>query len=481
VTHQGGMPRRIASGLVVALWILVAASAKAETQSAKESTVARLRSQLSHYDLGPDGTIRVLEELGRFSTEAENHASAAADEAAFLRAAVGSDLLFLAGFSGDQALATRIAESFGVAPDALKDRLASELRSAAHGVYKGAAEAALADLLNPGEAAPKSLRADAVLVQRARQLATGAAPGGGFATLGTDPCDAADRCIEPYLSLTEPGRRAYFYMDQIGAALQRLAASAQPGDPLAQALAEPIGQARTRLSSLRLRLPSRLPSSAPPLMADGNRGWFAPDVVFMIEPNGLRYQFEPLAGITTGGAQLADPTPAVSLTGPGGEQGGSISGVTISAAAQELQGRRGLSAGVAAARGTPAQLVGRVLAALSGSGFGEPWWVGRSVDGNLVGVVLHVTNASAPSSNALTLRVHSAGYTLHSGAKTLEIPRIKVNGTYQFDLDRLRNALSKHQAGTARVSFADDVAAEQVLMALVRVANEAQPVELVVP
>jgi hypothetical protein len=119
----------------------LASTVKAETAGVKAPTLVEVRAQLTTYDLTADGTTKVL---ARLSELAREHAGdQAGEEARFLHLAVGADLSFIADFTGDTALRARVAETFGVAPDALHEQLARGLGALAHGIYEQPAKLAL--------------------------------------------------------------------------------------------------------------------------------------------------------------------------------------------------------------------------------------------------------------------------------------------------------------------------------------------------
>ncbi|HKP55773.1 MAG TPA: hypothetical protein VJV78_03605, partial [Polyangiales bacterium] len=92
------------------------ARASAQAPSVKESPLAKVRAQLTHYDLKPQGTLALLPKL---QSHARSASGSEAAEAAFLRAAAASDLLFLADYTQNAELRAGLASHFGVAPAGL--------------------------------------------------------------------------------------------------------------------------------------------------------------------------------------------------------------------------------------------------------------------------------------------------------------------------------------------------------------------------
>ena len=480
-------PRPFLAGLVT---LLLALGAKAETAPVKDSTLTRARGALVHYDLGPDGTLSLLPALAKYAQE--HKGSTQGDEAAFLRAAAASDLWFISNFTDDVALRTRLAEALGVETAALTEAIADALRASAHGVYRAQAEAALGGL-EPGALhgrGPTDSRHDALALRRALQPEIPGALGAHFAVLGRDPCEGAKTCPEPLSQLDGQGRRSFGYMLELGATLQRLDKAAKLGDPLAAALDEPLAALRQQLLAARVRLSPRLGDEVTAVAAPDALGSPVPELFLVVSEAEVRFSRVPLARVTeTGSAELiAQPDPVAPKTLPLVALR-DLSSFTrpideLIAALRKLQaaGEPIGSAGVTTAGSVPAHVLGRVLISLDKAGVHQLALLGRAPDGSLLDAPLHVTFAgiSPIPATELKLRIRLGGYSLSLGGATLDIPRVKGEAGWHFDVERLRAAAEKRIVKSAAVSFMADVAAEQVLVALFQVRPGKNPVELVV-
>jgi hypothetical protein len=471
---------------------LLVQPAKAETVRVKDPTLMQLRASLSHYDLSPDGTLRSIRQLAEFSRE--HPASNGSDEADFLRAAVASDLLFIADFTKDAELHAKLASAFGTANDGLQRGVAELLAQSARGVYKPSADAALAALSGkPNREVPgvHNVRWDAALLQRAVAREPGAALGDAFAALGQDPCENAEHCPATYLGLALRGRRALSFMYEVAAALQRLDEATRLGDPLAEALSQPLTAARETLATLQLRLAAKLPSDTSLVQTPQGDPEPVPALVLIVDQNEVRYARTRLVrfGVDHKVESIAEPGPLLPQTEHAlGARELNAGDHILDARVQSILALTGSkaapSAAVAAISGVPALLVGRLLAALSHAGVARPLLMGRAEDDSMLGVPVHVFVADADGQGPRTdvkVRVRLSGYSLQHGGTFLNLPKLKTEHGYHFDGEGLRAALANGMGGSAAVSYITDVAAENVLLAVSRVQSGRAPVELIVP
>jgi len=467
---------------------LVVESAKAETSSVKDTTLLSARASLSHYDLGPNGTTAQLTALGRFAREHAGQGEG--DEAKFLQAAVASDLWFIAETTGDAQLKAAIAGSLGVEESALSSHLAQALRESAHGVYKQAAEQALAALQASSAGAERSAedtRSDTLLLRNTLQLMTGEAPLTQLAQLGQDPC-AAGSCSPGYADLDARGRRALARLELVSAADRRLLIAAKQGDPLAEALAPTLAGLREKLKSVRVQLTSRLGAELAASAPELDVPLPAFDAVFVMRGMDVFQLQLPAAQLGDGGVsrtpaeQSAFPAKplvtlqdAVPYARPIDE--------LVSQAKQLRNGAAQWTVGVAVTPGTPTLLWARVLVSLVKAGATRTFVVARNAQDGLVTAPVHLvqTGYADPVPNTeLKLRVRLGGYTVKLPSVTQDIPRYQDATGYHFDQEGLKRALSGRKLRTAAVSYMGDVAVEQLVWALFCVPPLGQPVELII-
>jgi hypothetical protein len=496
-------------------WIVLStALASAQAPSVKDPTLAEVRLRLTRYDLSPPGTLALLAPLAAIARATLG--SPEATEAGFLHAAVASDMLFIAEFTGDHALRLRLAEQLSVAPESLQAQIQRELEACRSGVYREPAELALAGLnpqpsaagapasdgrvARPASAIP-DVRRDARLVREAAEyVRTDRAFGARFAAAGVDPCTGAAKCAAPHASLAPAGRRALSFMRELSAAATRLG-RASFEDPLAEALRPALEQPLATLRAASLRLPPALPSDQQLRLPSGADLWPAPDLLVWVHAAEIRYAHLPRARIGADGEPVFLPEAGAiypdsrALPAPADAQPPTrgISELVSAlkselAAAASAAGSAGTplappSAALLADADVPAQQVARALVSLRSAGVGLTLLAARTSDGALLGVPLRVVLPSVDGPLAqsdLKLRVRLGGYSLDVGRGVVDIPRVRDESGLRFDLPSLRSAVATRAPRSAAVSFMTDVPTEQVLLALFYVTPSREPVDLVI-
>jgi hypothetical protein len=471
----------LCSQWLLAMAVLSASAVKAETASVKASTLVEVRAQLTTYDLSADGTTKVLARLAQIARE---HAGdSAGEEARFLQLAVGADLSFIADFTSDAALRSRVAETFGVAPDALHAQLAQGLGGLAHGIYEQPAKLALHGLASEPDMNAHDPRSDALLLRRTLgEVAESALPE-RLAQLGREPCPAAVSCQAPYAGLDPHARRALWMGLQLTEAEQRLARAAQQGDPLAGALAQPLAGLQATLASLRLPVLPQLDPELAVIADAAPERWLQLAGIWVVDGQRVLHYAVPRRSLAELRAASALPQPVTvvtlhdlpSYTRPLEE--------VVSSARDALAQQPGAVFGVAASADTPSHVFGRLLVSLSKAGVAAPVVIGSTAAGDWVGVPVHVTLTSpdAPGPIAdIRLRIRLGGYTLRVGNLVSDLPRVQDGAGYHFDLPRLSAALAKSTAHSAAISFMGDLAARQLQAALFCLPKSLQRVELLV-
>jgi hypothetical protein len=480
----------------VGIWaalMLVGAVARAneQTPTVKESPLARVRAQLTRYDLEPQGTVALLPQLAVLARTLRGPEAA---EAAFLRAAVANDLFFLADYLGNEALRTSLATAFAVAPEALPTAIARELTASAQGFYREPALFALAALQHaePPEqlpTEPSDLRRDARFVRAAATLIKDEAAGGRFAALAPDPC-SGQTCAAPYADFDADGRRALVYLQQLSAAAARLERGRGLGDPLFDALAPAADRDVASLRAFALGLPPRLQGD-PRVAPQSGSAWPAPDVIVFARATGVGFARVPRVQIGMNGevVRIADPAPVFPELAAVPLDASDTSVPTRSlddlvTAMRSLRGEQLPFRVLLVAEPTSASLLpARALVSLRKAGATHLVLATCTKEGALLRAQVRImipTVDPVANSPDLKLRVRLGGYSLDVGHGVTDIPRIRDESGLHFDVTALRARAAARTPRSAAVSFMPDVATEQVLLALLQIAPSKSPIDLVI-
>jgi hypothetical protein len=475
------------------LLIAPLAHANEQTPSVKESPLSRVRTQLTHYDLEPQGTVALLPQLAELTRTL--HGTPAAAEAAFLRAAAANDLLFLADFLRNDRLRAALAAALGVTADGLAPAIARELGATAQGVYREPAQAALEAMqrTDPPERAPvgsSDLRRDARFIQAAATLAKDETAGPRFAGLGTDPCAAQASCVGPYADFDAEGRRAFAYLQQLSAAIARVERARGLGDPLFEALSTAVERDIASLHAFELRLPPRIPGDPRARMAAGTTTWPAPHVIVFAAPAELRYARVPRVRIGVNGVErLADPAPVFPETAaiPQSATDNALMTRSIDDLVTAMRAVRGdesaFRALLIAENGVGSQLPARALVSLRKAGATQLSFAARTQDGALLGAPIRLVISGldpATDSADLKLRVRLGGYSIDVGHGITDIPRVRDDAGLHFNVSALSVQAATRAPRSAAVSFMPDVAADQLLLAMLQVAPSRGPIDLLI-
>jgi hypothetical protein len=143
---------------------------------------------------------------------------------------------------------------------------------------------------------------------------------------------------------------------------------------------------------------------------------------------------------------------------------------------------RDVSVALGATPDAPAHLIARVLHSVRGAGAHAAWLLARSQDGAAMAVPMEVVTTEDPTKPAsLYLRIRLGGYTVKMGNQEGDIPRVKLEDGWRFDLASLDAAVAGRTVNTAEVSFMGDLAAQHLVEAAFRVAPENNALRLVIP
>lgn len=462
--------------------------ANVDTTRVRDTTLLSMRRALAHYDVSPCATAAQLALLAQF---AEDHSGQPeAEEALFLRAAVASDLAFVAQLKGNADLNAAVAQNFGGDPTQLTARIAQALQEAARGIYKEPALLAIKALRESGEqpgAAPGP-RSDALLVRRAIAEAKAQEPRARFAALGQDPCaTSTEQCTPEMASLDSESRKSLWYLNHVAEAEKRLEKAATLGDQLAEAVVPILRDARRELpetpiqflpdvEALAISWPgnTRVPPSA------------EMHALVFVSPNELSYATLHQARIGSEATSIEHPANAFPIRTKLAEvkrQSASVKpvGEWVSAFEQLKASAPSWSIGVVPAPGTPAHLLARVMVSLAQAGAQRTQLLARTQLGQLSSVPVQVLFAGIREVKQpadLSLRVRMGGYVVRMGESEVELGRVTEGGASRYDVAGLGRTLSRRRFQTVGLSFVSDVTADNLFDALALLPPSEQPVQM---
>ncbi|MDD9943010.1 MAG: hypothetical protein OXU20_18360 [Myxococcales bacterium] len=460
----------------------------------------RVRLGVASYELTEGGVVSIIAELTDFLERASDEDQNLVREVAFLRAAASADLLFIAAYTGDDGLRSRLAEAWHY-PESLRADVLAALRQA-DGIYQPPArriERAMALIASDGELAEDGIggvsgswRDIMRLRQGAMALDSAAGPEQVLSTLGKDPCAGIEGgCDELFMTFDGHSRAALAGLQGLGKAMGRLRAAREQGDPLVGALAEDLERNYARIARVELRLRPMLRPGAH-VEAEGDKlGRVPVDLLVLLYEDSLQYGYVPRVSLDQDG-KLATHASAV----PSLPKTKSVRypaefrpfmrpiSVVVDALRSDDVDPSTMAVGVTVAPGVPSHILGRALLSLRRAGFDKPAIIGPGQRGGPQGVPLRVMAASEvealrPQPQVL-LRVRLGGYSLRMGFGLMDIPRIRGDKGFSFDTAALEDRVSRRKIRSAAVSFMGNVAVENLLAAVWRVAPEGNSLNFVV-
>lgn len=345
--------------------------------------------------------------------------------------------------------------------------------------------------------------------------------GGRFAPLIDDPCSPKS-CPAPYADFDVEARRAYAYLQQLSAAALRIEQAKGLGDPLFEVLASELERDIATLRTLVLRLAPKVPGDRRLLTPTSLPAWPAPHVIVFARATELVYARTQQVRIGAKGdvEQVEYPAPTASVAQAAAKASSGADASTTQPSAAELapapvfpatnsikydandtglatrsiddlvtaiRNLRGdepaLRAWLVADAGITAQLPARALVSLRKAGAKEMFFAATTKDGTLVASPIRLVIATVDSETQnpdLKLRVRLGGYTLDLGRGVTDIPRVRDDAGWQFDVAALHSQVRGRPPRTAAVSFMTDVAVDQLLRAVQEVAPSRAPIDLVI-
>lgn len=487
------MGRHNALFLAVCVWLAGITPVSAATTSA---TLHNARLSLESYDV--ELALNTIRELGLLIPVADNDADRR--EAAFLRSVAAADLYLIAAQRNDADLRASVAQALGCLPENAIASLQQELTAMARGVYASTAKdaAKAMALLAKGASITladlngwSGLRRDLFMLSLVRQsLDAGHDPLTTLEALGEDPCaDTKVHCRDPFVLFDAAGRKAVAALTEISAIIQRLERTADAGDPLSRALQPDVARHADALAGMTLRPAPSIDPQWQVAEANAAAVTAGPDLVVLVGTSEARYGFVPRVRLTSeyavevfaaGSPMLSTPAHVAFPT----SFAPSIRPISeLTASLQDALGdQQNVAVALGAAPDAPAHLIWRVLLSIRGAGAHPGWLLARSTDGVTQAIAMETINASdEPKPANVYLRVRLGGYTVKIGQQESDIPRVKVDEGWRFDLPALDTALAGRAVRSAEVSFMGDLAAQHLVEAAFRVVPENAALRLVIP
>ncbi|MEM1416614.1 MAG: hypothetical protein AAGH15_17010, partial [Myxococcota bacterium] len=402
-------------------------------------TLHRSRHALRTYDLEGSGSTDVLRALGGFV--ASQPEGPLRREGRFLRTVAAADLVLLSDHHGTPELVGRVAEAYGVAPQALLWQLDADLEAIAIGIYAPVAEDARHALQRLAGTAtgdrPEGARGDLLRLAEIRQAASAREPLAALAAIGEDPCPEGDCDDDVYAHFDASGRKAVAATAEIAAIVLRLRAQA-PVDPFAAAVLLDVDQDLEAVIGLELHPTPSLGAELHLAHAVDAAAPVDVDVVIAAQSDEVRFGFVPHVRfdaigrpeLIARGEPILPHTQSVALPRtlrpfPG----------ALDALVEAL--RRAVPEDAIVALGTtceaPAHLVTRAWISAETAERTPRFFVGADDADTLRGVAMDGRHGASDAMNQLFVRL--GGHSLkRRGGATFDIPRVRGDdGALRFD------------------------------------------------
>lgn len=493
----------IATALVSCVsWGLLGLTAPASAEPQDELQAARMA--LERYEPA-NGAQPALDTFARLTAllKARRLRPREHGEARFLRAAAASDLLILARVRGDAALSERIGAALGVSSGNVDAFLDGELAASSAGPFREAEpmRSALALSRRPSPWPWSELRALAgsqgallFLHQFAALAVTEHDATRVLADYGVDPCGGDVTCPEPYAAFDAAGRAAMLALHDAGRAVDRLQEAASAGDPLAAAAVIELATFMAALPAVELRPALRPKGKGVWLDASGHMLPSAPEFLLRVSGTGVRYGFAPRARLRPDGeielysaySPMLPETaelPFRATLPPFMESVPELVMLLSSSGARSANG-----VALVIEPGTPAHRLGRVLASARRAGHDRLLVMGQAADGSAVAETVRIEGQDEISADVteraqVAVRVRLGGYTLYERERREreEIPRVRDERGFRYDDAALAARLGSLRMPSSQLSFMGEVAADQVMVALLEAARTSRSLGVVLP
>ncbi len=465
--------------------LAIASPSAAQTESVS-AQLAELRARLHTYDLGPEGTTRVIESLGSLAAIAPEPV---ASEARFLRAVATADILLIARRRRDAALGERVARAYGVTPRELDPALRSELGTLRHEPFAATIDDVVAALapaarleIPPHD--PEHTRRQAVFFTRVfDQLLRATDATEVLAALAADPCGRIEvECPSPYRAFGPRGRRALAAMSSLHELLRSVEHTATLGDPFSAALAREVLVDALLLRSITLaprdwaqRVRSvPVPERSSPLDVDAaivvgrgvvRAGW-VPEV---------NWDAQGRARIVSDGSMLDSGEDAIPLSID------ADSSVRPIRTLEAYLTRRVLGAACIALvvePGVETHVLWRILASLDHARIRPAALAVAATDGTVRGVTFEAVSEDLGSVGVF---VRLGGFSAWQPGRRVTLPRQRVGNSWEFDFAGVELATRARVGRALTIRSMGTVAADLVLRVALHLVSGSRQLRLIVP
>jgi hypothetical protein len=276
---------------------------------------------------------------------------------------------------------------------------------------------------------------------------------------------------------------------EAGHAVARLRAAAHAGDPLAAIAADDRDALAAKLLARSLLLPPQLADAAGWTRPDGSPLTAGPELLMLVGERRVRYAFAMRVRLDERGVletySRGEPSwPQLAELPFARELRPYIEPLPeLVAFIQRAQASAPMVAAIGVEPGTNAHALAHVLASWKRAGTRAELLL--SAAGNRQGRVQPVqlwSDADGGPEAPLGMRVRLGGYSLKQGqAPTLDIPRVHTDAGWRFDLARLDSQVRTQRYPFARVSFMADVAAEDLITAVLQLSPASDNLAIALP
>jgi hypothetical protein len=495
--------RRTMKKIIMALMLLLASTAfspnKADAQAGGYA-LQQIKESLSQYDLKNGSTLSVLRKLNEFINDVTVEREVR--QARFMRAITLFNFVVIAYITENDDILLSAADIMKMERGALRPFVEKELNDCLKGLDRLSGQQAIAALtiidkgFHPRSTEVKQTSAVLRELLMVDALSKSVEKGINLADMlkeyADDPCgNPKASCAAPISSFNAEGRKAIAALMEVGEAVKRLRSAALNGDPLARYFDRYLDEFSKKLNSIELRPAPKIAENLVSISEAGKTSRNIPDAIIVINRHGLQFGFVPKVALSESGGvtmiMAGEPAlPAmtkVSLPASYLPYIRSIDKVTEVLKAA-LKTNEHVSVAIGPTKDIPAHVVARVLLSLRPLGITDVYMLGVDGDGSTNTVPLQFISpkeAEEMGPAQVNLRIRLGGYTLKIGVAKTDIPRVKGEEGFEFDVNTLAAKVRNQSYRTAEVSFMGNVSSESLVAGMFQVAPDKDPVRLIIP
>jgi hypothetical protein len=461
----------------------------------------QIKESLSRYDLELGTTMDTIRKLNEFVDEVTVEHEVR--QARFIRAITSTNIIVIASLTGNNELIQSLADGMNISPVILPAFIEQELEDYARGIERVIGRQAVAALrivdrgFHPQSDDAKQtsqlyrdlFSLDAVY----RSLKNGVPLAAILESYADDPCGIQKSvCPYPFTSFNTDGRKAAFALKQIGQSARRLDAAAKRGEPVALFFQDYLSEINQILSTAELKPSPKIDKNLVAISEATKASKTMPDAIVSVTESELRFGFVPKIRLTpqgrlrviTAGKPILPQMTRVKLPTSYLPYMRAIDTVTQVFRTAIGKSTR-VSVAVGPSREVQAHVIGRVLLSLRPLGIDEIYMLGLGEDGSPSTIPMQIVSSREVEEMKpaqVNLRIRLGGYTLKLGFGSKEdIPRIKGEEGYRFDVGTLAAKVGERRYRSAEVSFMGAVSSESLVAAMFQVVPDKDPIRLVIP